>query len=258
MKTNFIFLLGFVISCSRLQTSGPPPEGKFIYSYSDVGGNFRYQRDLKIHKKKLITRTQIMIPSAGSDKVVEKSVTVSQIGSVKDKNGRTLTVRPMASEFTVWLEGKKYTSKLQLDTVRKSMRVTLDSPEEKYKGQSEVRFPQGKYFCFFTQIPECLYHNRFLIKAFENKKLNYDFYIVWDNYPYIQEQLNNVGKNLFSHASLKYDGEPKGRIRYIIDTEEQVLIYQFSRDFELTGFSWISQGINMVRPGEEVKNEVEE
>ena len=198
-----------------------------------------------------------MIPSGGSERVVEKSVTVSQVGSVRDGKGRALVMRPMASEFTVWLEGKKYSSKMQLDTKRKSMRVTLDSPEQKYRGQSEIPFPRGKYFCFFSQIPECLYHNQILIQAHENKKRNFDFYIVWDNYPYVQEQLTNIGKNLFSHASVKYDGEPKGRIRYIIEVEEQVLLYQFTKSFELTGYSWISQGINMVRPGEEVKNEEE-
>lgn len=258
MKSTLFIFLVLLFSCSRLQRSGNATQGKFLYSYSDVGGNFRYQRDIRFIKKKLVTRTQIMIPSAGSDKVVEKSVTVSQVGSVKDGKGRALVVRPLASEFTVWLEGKKYTSKMQLDTIRKSMRVTLESPEEKYKGKSEIPFPKGKYFCFFTQIPECLYHNQILSKAYENQRQTYDFYIVWDNYPYVQEQLNNVGKNLFSHASLKYDGEPKGRIRYIIETEEQVLLYQFTKDFELTGYSWISQGINMVRPGEEVKNEIEE
>ncbi len=257
MKTTLLILVLF-ISCSSLKRTGSSPEGKFVYSYSDVGGNFRYQRDIKFIKKKLVTRTQIMIPSAGADRVVEKSVTVSQLGSIKDVKGRSLVVRPLASEFTVWLEGKKYTSKMQLDTKRKAMRVTLDSPEEKYKGQSEIPFPKGKHFCFFTQIPECLYHNQILSNSYENKKQNYDFYIVWDNYPYVQEQLNNIGKNLFSHATLRYDGEPKGRIRYIIDVEEQVLLYQFTKDFELTGYSWISQGINMVRPGEEVKNEVEE
>jgi hypothetical protein len=208
-------------------------------------------------KKKLVTRTQILVPSAGSDRVVEKSITVSQVGSVRDGKSRALIVRPLASEFTVWLEGQKYSSKMQLDTVRKSMRVTLDSPDPKWKGQSFIPFPRGKQFCFFTQIPDCLYHNQILSRALEEKKQSFDFYVVWDNYPYVQDQLNNVGKNLFSHASVKYDGEPKGRIRYIIEVEDQVLIYQFSRNFELKSYSWISQGINMVVPGEEVKIEEE-
>ncbi len=256
MKIIVIFL--FVISsCSQLGKGKQPSEGKFVYSYSDVSGNFRYQRDVRFIKKKLVTRTQILVPSAGSDRVVEKSITVSQVGSVKDGARRALIVRPLASEFTVWLEGKKYSSKMQLDTARKSMRVTLDSPESKWKGQSLIPFPQGKQFCFFTQIPDCLYHNNILEKALELKNQSLDFYVVWDNYPYVQDQLSNVGKNLFSHASVRYDGEPKGRIRYIIEVEDQVLIYQFKKNFELTGYSWISQGINMVEPGEEVKIEEE-
>jgi hypothetical protein len=254
VKILFFFLI--IISCSHKKT-GTPSEGKFLYTYTDLSGNFHYQRDVRFIKKKLVTRTQLMVPSAGSDKVVEKSVTVSQLGSVKEGRGRAFIVRPMASEFIVWLEGKKYSSRMNLDTARKSMKVSLDSPDPRWKGQSLVPFPQGKHFCFFSQIPDCLYHNGFLERSFEKKKQNLDFYIVWDNYPYVQDQLNNVGKNLFSHATIAYDGEPKGRIRYIIDVEGQVLSYQFTRDFELTGFSWVSQGINVVRPGEEVKNEEE-
>ena len=256
MKTT-ILLLVFLTSCATFKRTGEPEPGKYIYSYTDVSGNYHLQRDVKFIKKKLITRSQILVPSAGADKVVEKSITVSQIGSIKDGKSRALVVRPMASEFTVWLEGRKYTSKMQLNTREKSMRVTLESPEPKWRGQSDIAFPRGKYFCFYSQIPDCLYHNQFLSRAYENKDRTYDFYVVWDNYPYVQEQLSNVGKNLFSHATIKYDGEPKGRIRYIIDVDEQVILYQFTRDFELAGMSWISQGINVVKPGEEVKTEEE-
>ncbi len=255
MKATLLVLL--LISCSALKRSSEPAQGKYVYSYSDVSGNFRYQRDIKFIKKKLVTRTQIMIPSAGSDRIVEKSVTVSQLGSVKDGRSRSFVVRPLASEFIVWLEGKKYSSRMQIDTGRKSMRVTLDSPEAKWKGQSYIPFPSGKLFCFFSQIPDCLYHNQILEKSLAKKRQSFDFYVVWDNYPYVQEQLTNVGKNLFSHATIKYDGEPKGRIRYILEVEDQILLYQFSKSFELTGYSWISQGINMVKPGEEVKSEEE-
>lgn len=256
MKRSSLFLV-LLVSCGHLGKGKAPAEGKSVFSYSDVSGNFNYQRDVKFLKKKLVTRTQILVPSAGSDRVVEKSITVSQLGSVKDGSGRSFIVRPLASEFTVWLEGKKYTSKMQLDTRKKAMRVTLDSPEPKWKGQTYVPFPRGKHFCYFTQIPDCLYHNRMLDRSLESKTKSFDFYVVWDNYPYVQEQLTNVGRSLFSHATLKYDGEPKGRIRYIIEVEDQVLLYLFTKNFELAGYSWISQGINLVLPGEEVKNEEE-
>lgn len=254
---KLLLALIFIASCAQLRGRGEPRQGKNIYSYTDVSGNFTYIRDVKTIKKKLVTRSQIMVPSAGTDKVVEKTVAVTQIGTVKEKSGRSLVVRPLASEFSVWLEGKKYTSKMQLNTVKKVMRVTLDSPEAQWKGTSEVAFPRGKYFCFYSQIPDCLYHSQLLSKALDEKKKTFDFYVVWDNYPYVQEQLSNVGKNLFSHATLKYDGERKGRIRYIIDVEEQVLLYHFTKNFDLAGFSWISQGINLVLPGEEVKSEEE-
>ncbi len=255
MKAALITLL--VVSCSAFNRTSEPALGKYLYSYSDVSGNFSYQRDVKFIKKKLVTRSQIMVPSPGSDRIVEKSVTVSQLGTVREGSRRTFVLRPLASEFTVWLEGKKYSSRMQLDTAQKSMRVTLDSPEAKWKGQTLIPFPAGKYFCFFTQIPDCLYHNQILENSLASKRQTFDFYVVWDNYPFVQEQLTNVGNNLFSQATIKYDGERKGEIRYILEAEDQILLYQFSKNFELTGYSWISQGINMVRPGEEIKSEEE-
>jgi hypothetical protein len=255
VKAALIALL--VVSCSAFNRTSEPAPGKYLYSYSDVSGNFSYQRDVKFIKKKLVTRSQIMVPSAGSDRIVEKSVTVSQLGTVREGSRRTFVLRPLASEFTVWLEGKKYSSRMQLDTARKSMRVTLDSPEAKWKGQTLIPFPAGKVFCFFTQIPDCLYHNQILEKSLDRKRQTFAFYVVWDNYPFVQEQLTNVGNNLFSQATIKYDGKPKGENRYILEVEDQILLYKFSKNFELTGYSWISQGINMVRPGEEIKSEEE-
>ncbi len=256
MRTSYLFLI-LLLSCSGLKRNESPREGKYVFSYTDLSGDFRYLREIKTIKKKIVTRTQILLPSAGADRIVEKSVTVSQKGSVRDGKSRMMVFRPVASEFTVWLEGKKYSSRMQIDPKTKAMRVTMDSPETKWQGRKDFPFPRGKLFCFYSQIPDCLYHNQILPKAFANKKETYDFFVIWDNYPYVQEQLNNVGKNLFSHATVKYDGEPKGRIRYIIEVEEQLLLYQFTKNFELTGSSWISQGINMVKPGEEVKTEEE-
>jgi hypothetical protein len=245
-----------MVSCSHHGNSGQPRESKETYSYSDVSGSFTFQREVKPIKKKLVTRTQIMLPSGGA-KVVEKAVTVSQIGTIRDGGGRTLVVRPLASEFTVWLEGNRYSSRMELNPAKRSMRVSLSSPDPRWRGVTEVPFPRGKHFCFYSQIPECLNHNRMLSRAVENKKKTFDFYVIWDNYPYVQEQLTNVGKTLFSSATVRYDGELKGRFRYIIDMGDQVLLYQFTKDFELAGFSWIAQGITLARPGEEAKIEEE-
>ncbi len=249
---KIFFFLFFLSSCSSAILKGLPREGKTTYAYSDESGSFRFVRESKKIDKKLVTRTQLIDTKGSQAKALEKSIIVSQIGSIKSKNKRLITVRPLASEFTVWLEGKKYLSKMKINSASKSMTVTLDSPEPKWQGTTEIKFPRGKYFCFFSQIPECLYHNYLLVLATENQTQQFDFYVVWDSYPYVQDQLTKVGKNLFASASIKFDGEIKGQYRYNVEVEGQMIFYQFTKSFDLVKVAWVSQGITIAPPGEEI------
>jgi hypothetical protein len=229
---------------------GTPKEGKSEFSYLDESGTYKLQRESKLIKKKIVTRNQIMDTKGSGSKVLEKTIMVSQLGSIKSKKGRMITVRPVASEFVVWLEGKKYSSRMQINTSTKSMKLTLDSPESKWQGTSEIKFPRGKYFCFFNQIPECLYRNHLLEMALESEQVEFNFYVVWDSYPYIQDQLSRVGQSLFAPATIKFDGAIKGQFRYIVEIEGQMILYQFTKSFDLVKVAWIAQGITIAPPGE--------
>ena len=253
MKSLLLLLL--LTSCASQGPSGTPREGKTTYSYTDLSGTYQTVREFKNMKQKVITRSQLVSVNSGAKKVLEKSIVVSQLGSIKSKKSRLVTLRPQASEFTVWLEGKRYFSRMQINPKNKSMRLTLDSPESKWKGTSEIPFPKGQFFCFFSQIPECLYHNNLLISAYNNQKRKIDFYVVWDSFPYVQDQLTNVGNSLFASASIKFDGEIRKTFRYTVEVEGQVIIYIFSRSFDLLKMSWITQGISLVPPGEETESE---
>lgn len=246
---KILCLLFLLCSCAVFKSKGPK-DGKRVFSYQDVTGSYRMQREIKTIKNKIVARNQLMLAS-GNAKVVEKSVTVAEIGSIQDGKKRVMVVRPTASEFIVWLEGKRYQSRMKLVPEKKSIRVTLESPEKQWQGTSDILVPKGRFFCFYSQLAECLYHNRLLESAQEDRKQEYGFYIVWDNYPYLQEQLSGVGTNVFSAATVKFDGEIKKRFRYIIEVEGQVLLYHFSTSFALEKIAWISQGITMVPPGEE-------
>ncbi len=231
--------------------------GKSQFSYRDVSGSYNYVREAKLIKKKIVSRTQLVSTTGGANKVVEKSITVSQIGSVKSKKGRNLTVRPLASEFTVWLEGKKYTSKMNLHPETKSLKVTMTSPEAKWNGVKDYPFPKGRYFCFFSQIPECLYHNRLLELSQSEKERGFDFYIVWDAYPYLQESYTGIGDSLFASASVKFDGKIKNLNRFVVEVEGQIILYYFKPSSDFAKLTWIAQGITVVPPGEEIKEDLE-
>lgn len=248
---RILFFLFFLSGCSGL-SHGIQKSGKSTYTFVDASGTFKLVRETKLLKQKIGTRIQLIDTKGSRQKVVEKSVLLSQIGSIKIKDKRLLTVRPTASEFTVWLEGKRYFSQMKIDTKQKGMRLTLESPEEKWRGTSLIKFPAGKYFCFYNQLPECLYHNYLLILAKENPNQKYDFYLIWDGYPFIQDQLSRVGQKLFAAASLKFDGEIKGLFRYIVEVEGQMILLQLTESFDLVKVAWITQGITIAPPGQAI------
>ena len=253
---KLLFLLLFT-SCAGLSTGGSPKEGKTSYGYQDTSGTFRLVRETKTIKQKIISRSQLLSATGDSNKVLEKSVTVSQIGSVKSKSGRSMVIRPIASEFTVWPEGKRYFTRMKLNPKRKSMAITMQSPEDKWNGSREVPFPKGQHFCFYSQIPECLFHSRLLDRAEVKENQTIPFYVIWDSFPYSQEQFSGVGQGLFAPASLKFEGEKKKLLQYIIEVDNQILIYNFSKSKDLKKISWIAQGILIAPPGEIVTGDAE-
>jgi len=249
-----LLLLLLFISCSGLPHFGSPKEIKRNYVYIDVSGKYRFTREHKLLNQKIVTRTQLTQETGDNSKVLEKSITVSQLGTVKKSDIRSLVVRPYGSEFSVWLEGKKYDSKSKLDQSSKSLEVDLQSPESKWNGIQRYPFPRDDKFCYFSQIPECLYHNLLLLKSIENPKETYGFTIVWDGFPFIQDQLNGVGQKLFSKAKISYEKSPKNEHRIVVEFEGQSVLYHFSKSFDLIRMLWIAQGISIIPPDEDVND----
>lgn len=245
-----LLLLLFLTACST--TPERPRQTKSVFSYTDVSGEYFLEREHKRVKNKLVTRNILKV--SGSTKTLEKSITVSQMGTTKSKDGRVLTLRPLASEFVVWLEGQKYSSKMRLNTKKKVMTVVMDSPEAKWQGTKEIPFPTGKYFCFYSQLADCLYYNQFLERAQKQGK-SLGFFIVWDSWPYIQDQLSGTGKNLFSTAFLRFEGKERKNLRFIIDVDGQIILYHFSKSLDLVKIAWIAQGITVIPPEQKIPSE---
>lgn len=252
MNSILITLLLLATSCSSFESNGHR-KLKADFSYTDISGTYVMEREQKLVKNKLVTRN-VLKASGTSPKTVEKSITVSQLGTIKTKQGRALTVRPLASEFVVWLEGKRYSSRMQLNPKNKAMTVQLTSPEEQWQGQREIPFPGGKYFCFYSQLADCLFHNQFLERV-KKSKSRLAFFIVWDSWPYTKDLLTGINQQLFAPAFLRYEGEEGKNLRYIVDVDGQIILYHFSKSFDLVKIAWIAQGITVVPPGQETPSE---
>lgn len=240
---SFFFFL-VVTSCASQEAK--VHQGNRVYSLTDVSGNFRLERDVKFEKKRLITRNRLVNPAGGSSKVLEKTVALSQFGALKTKAGAVRAVRPLASEFVTWLEGKKYSSRMKVDLKTRTMVVNSSDNKEQI-----IPFPKAQHFCFFTQIPECLNLNGILKEASENKKQGIGFMVIWDSFPFTPELFIGAGTNLFAKANFKYDGRIKNRIRYILEVDGQVILFHFTPERKFEKMAWISQGLTIVPPGEE-------
>lgn len=247
MKIILFFLI-FSISCSSLKNDRKPIEGRRNFVYIDVSGKFKLQRESKSLGGKVVSRSTLAYYD-DKDKVLEKSVTVSQLGSVKNGDYRSVVLRPLASDFVVWLDGKKNEVKIRLDEKNKALSVTQISPEGQQS--SSIPFVKGSEFCFYNQLAECLYQNNLLIKALEDSGKEFPFQIIWDSYPYTQDLMSGVGKKIFSQAVLKYEGVKGNENSFQVEVEGQVIIYQFSKSFDLVRMLWILQGISILPPGEE-------
>jgi hypothetical protein len=221
------------------------------YSYHDGSGKFVFQRETKFSKNTIVTRQKIS--SLKSHKILEKSIVASKLGSVGVNSARVIALMPLGSDFEVWLDGNRYSSKLRTDTKNKKMILETNGlkENEKWYGTTAIQFPKSKFFCFFSQIPDCLYQIGFLQSLVDRPEQVRQFYSIWDSFPFSQDQYSGMGKNLFSSSSVKFDREEKNIFIFEVDIEGQLLLYYFSKSYDLVKIVWIAQGIMILPPGEE-------
>jgi hypothetical protein len=247
---SYVLIL-FIISCSSSHNRAP--EGKSRYYYRDISGEYNYDRDTKSVKNKVVTRYQLSLSSDQTRRPLEKSIVVSEKGAVKVGKNNQVILRPMISQYTVWLEGKKHFSQLKTLVKEKSLEITMDSPEAKWKGVKKIKFPKGVQFCFFSQLPECLAHTGMMSKMVSRPHEKFPVTVIWDNYPYLLDQLTNIQNSVFARAEAYLDEEEKSLYRIAIDISGQTIFYHFSKSWELVRMSWVVQGITLMTPSEAAK-----
>lgn len=252
MKNLILFF--FIISCS---SSGLklPKDGVRQYNYHDVSGDFKVSREKKTTNKKVVNRS--LLAARDGLKLFEKSITVSQPGSIQSSKGRVNTFRPMASDYEVWLDGRLYKSSLRIDIKNKSMRAIIYEPGKKRRIEN-IKFPRHEQFCFYNQIAECLAYNGILSSIIDSKRARArDFFVIWDSWPYQNEMLSGIKPDLFIAAQARYEGKDKDGHRIVIDIGGQLILYHFSESQELVKMAWVAQGITLLPLGQSISKEME-
>lgn len=242
----------FILGCARNQTSGGLTRSLYYkkqYSLEDKSGRFILEREVGMSKgKKVFTKYQVRSID-GDRKVLERSIVLSVLGTY---NKKYKLLRPYAHQYDVWFEKQKYNTSGKINLKNKSMSLKLSSPEEQWNKPEVHKFPssQSNAFCYFSQIMECANVSGFIEKAVAKNVGAMFLNILWEGYPYIQEQYLNIPNGLFAAATLEYDGENKaGEKRFTLKFGENAIFYFIDDNFQLTKIFWPSQGLSIVELG---------
>jgi hypothetical protein len=229
----------FSLSCSLPSTSLKNYSGKSYFTFEDPSGVYTLKRELAETNKKIQLRQQLF---KGQDEgnPLEKSITISEVGKVKENK----SIRPMISQFSIWFEKKKYFSQLKLNKKDRGMDLILKSPEKKWNKNKKIKFEKGIVFCWLSQIPECLRRANYLSK---DKELKRRFKVIWESFPYYTEQYRNLTANVFSDAIISYDGVFRDHLKFAVQVDNQLIIYHFSKKLEFKKMFWVSQGISIIK-----------
>lgn len=243
--TFFLIISCGGISKSNMQEQLPSIDDRF--TYTDKNGEFQIKSSTGFDKKTktFITKKSLEIPNRDKNGILEQSVAISSLGTVKNK---TIILRPKSSHYIVWFDGKKYSSELKINPKQKAIDLKMTSPEKEWNGTKQIKFPSSKVVpCFFSQVIECAKVSGFIKKATEKKSGVMNFLVVWEGYPYLNETFTDFPSELFSNAELEYDGKTKqSERRFNLRVAGQSIFYVLNEKDVMTKMFWVSQGISMV------------
>lgn len=247
MKLLKFLFLTILTSCSlHMVNSSRIASSSATYLFKDRTGEFLLKRSVKASKSKIVVKREIFSPNE-LNRPVEKTVSVSKLGTVKTPNGVVPGMRPEVSQHSIWFESEKYFSQLKLSLKEKAFNVTMKSPEEKWSGETTIKFPAGKIFCFFSQIPECAKRYGLL----DERSRPVQIQVIWDNYPYHNEIYDNLSKDGFEKSTWAFDSNEDGLDRFGLLIGQQLVLYEFDSEDNFVNMYWVLQGISMQKSEEQ-------
>lgn len=230
------------------QSSNKSSNSSGEYLLKDKSGEFLVKREKGSGKKgKIFIVKQKVFPFNNSNgDAVEKSVSISEVGIL---NGKVKILRPQKSQYVVWFDKKRFSSNIEIDPASKSLKLEMQSPEKEWNGTKIIPFPNtSSVYCFFSQIIDCAKTSDFIEKATSRETGKMNFYVIWDAYPYFQQQYDNLSSNIFSQAELEFDGKTSGNlVRFNLKVEGQSIFYVIDSESNLKGQYWVSQGLTFER-----------
>jgi hypothetical protein len=214
-----------------------------VFRVQDGSGESFWRRESGLDQKGryLVNKAIVYNTALGPQRPLEKEVIFAEWGQLDHQP----LLRPWRSQYRVWLDGKEHFTEMQLDLAQRKMKVKMRSPDPRWNGTQEVKFPAGKVFCFYGQLAECLRVQGFLPKALQKRSGQLNFILIWEGYPYQQEQYPPIA-GLFTPAVVEYDGEyQEGLTRFSVSFGEQVFFILVDEHSRLQKLFWVAQGLSV-------------
>jgi hypothetical protein len=257
IKLRVLFLLFICLACASRNSGVSSRKSNLLsssvseqFELSDKSGRFLLKRESgrESSNKNFVVR-QSLNEMSGKRETLEQLITVSQIGTL---NNKLMVMRPLRSQYSIWFEGQRYFSEMELDIPTKSMKVKLRSPESQWNGEENIRFPDDQsVYCFFATLIECAGLTGFISTAIEKKIGRMNLMIIWEGYPYMSSQYSDIPDELFTAAILEYDGNSdRHKNRFSLRFAGQSLFFFVSDNGRFDRYFWVSQGLSVVRRGQ--------
>lgn len=216
---------------------------KSNYTLVDHGGEYFLSRESGYQRSsnQVIVKQEIL--DQNRKLPLERLVTISNPGMLNNIK----VLRPYRSQYHVWFEGSRYSTDIKLNTERRGLEVELSSPEPNWQGSRFVPFRDpNSLYCFYSQVIECGIVTGFIDKAIELQTGRMSFHIIWEGYPYIQEQYAGIPNEVITPATLQYDGKTdQGHHRFVLSFADHSIFFHLDEDKRSYRKFWVAQGLSL-------------
>ena len=246
MKNLWLAVLMALSACS----SGPLTKGldnyRRNYQFSDMSGQFILDMESGLSKENEVYVKQRLIGKKDNQEY-ERLIAISERGQLSGQGNKISVLRPKISQYSVWFENQKYFTQLEVLAGQKELRVEIRSPEKKWHGPQRIPFKNSRgVFCFFAQLADCVKVTGFLSRAIEQKGGKMSLTVIWESYPFVEEQYSGV-TGPFALSVFSYQGRSReGDFIFNLDIGNQILSYHFNRKMQLEKKFWVSQGLTQM------------
>jgi len=244
---KYLIALIFFTSCSFLGSKKDSlKKDNAVYNQVEENGKYVAVRDSGFtSSKSFVVKTSVK-NDLKSDLYLEKNVTISDVQSITKKVRALL---PRKSESVYYLNGKRYSTRMNLEKYEGKIVVRMVSPEAQWNGEKVFDIPKGNgNLCFYSSVVECSIVTGFLKQAIKNGGGKMNFTLIWESYPYFQEQFINIPSEPTSIANIVYDGVNRlGQHRLTLEAGGQSQFYFINKKFEIVKHIWAAQGFTRER-----------